>query len=139
LNSGEYWIDLLVNYCDLFWPPKVTPYDTIFTFSITPTKVNEEQISAPDEFELSQNYPNPFNPSTTIDYTVEKDGFVNLTIYNILGQKVRVLVNEERKKGSYSVRWNGRDDERGKLPNGVYFYVLKTGDYTSSKKMILLK
>jgi len=139
LQTGEYCIDLLVTYYDLSWTPKVSVDDTVFSFSITPTKVNEEDISRPEEFELSQNYPNPFNPSTTIDYTVEKDGFVNLTIYNLMGQKVRVLVNEERKKGNYSVRWNGKDDEREKLPAGVYFYVLKTGDYTSSKKMILLK
>ena len=139
LNLGEYWIDLMVVSYDLFWPPRVTTYDTIFTFSITPTKVNEEQISAPDEFELSQNYPNPFNPSTTIDYTVEKEGFADLLIYNILGQKVRTLVGEMKEAGAYSVRWDGRNEEGEKLPNGVYFYVLKTGDYTSSKKMILLK
>jgi flagellar hook assembly protein FlgD len=93
----------------------------------------------PEEFGLSQNYPNPFNPSTTIDYTVEKEGFVDLLIYNTLGQKVRSLVSERKEAGTYSVRWYGRNDEGGKLPNGIYFYVLKTDDYTSSKKMILLK
>lgn len=139
LTLGEYWVDLLVVYYDMSWLPKVATYDTIFTFSITPTKVNEEQISVPGKFELSQNYPNPFNPSTTIAYLVETDGRVNLSIYNLLGQKVRELVNEKKEKGNYSVQWDGKNDKGERLANGVYFYVLKAGESISSKKMILLK
>lgn len=139
LKAGEYWIDLLVTHYDLFWPPKVSLDDTVFSFSITPTKVGEEQTSVPEEFQLSQNYPNPFNPSTTIEYSVDKKGYVDLIIYNTLGQKVRTLISEMKEPGTYSVRWDGRDEEHKKLPNGVYFYVLRVGDYSSSRKMILLK
>jgi flagellar hook assembly protein FlgD len=64
---------------------------------------------------------------------------VDLIIYNILGQKVRRLVNEKKEKGNYSVQWDGRNDKGEELSTGVYFYVLKVGDYTSTKRMILLK
>jgi hypothetical protein len=139
LTSGEYWIDLLVVSYDLLFPAKVTTHDTLFAFSITSTKVNEEQVPVPGKFKLYQNYPNPFNPFTTIDYTVEKEGVVDLIMYNVLGQEVRTLINEKRQKGNYSVQWDGRNDKGEELPTGVYFYVLKVGNCTSAKKMLLLK
>ncbi len=139
LKSGEYWIDLVVTSYDLLWPPELTRHDTLFSFSITPTSASEEPLDQPVKFQLSQNYPNPFNPSTTIEYSVEKKGQIDLLIYNTLGQKVRTLVSDVKESGTYSVRWDGKNDQGEKLPNGVYFYVLKTADVTSTRKMILLK
>jgi len=93
---------------------------------------NEAQI--PSEFVLYQNYPNPFNPSTTIRFTVPKREYVNLTVFNLLGQKVETLVSEKKNQGSYEVKFNALG-----LPSGVYFYRLQAGSSVRTKKMILLK
>jgi hypothetical protein len=92
-----------------------------------------------DRFELRQNYPNPFNLATSINYTLKADGLVNLTIYNILGQKVGTLINQKEPAGSYSVQWDSKDEKGRVVPGGIYFYILKAGGFTSSKKMVLLK
>jgi photosystem II stability/assembly factor-like uncharacterized protein len=85
-------------------------------------------------FSLSQNYPNPFNPSTTINYSVAKDGPVKLTIYNIIGSKVASVIDEYKQAGNYSVNFNG-----SRLASGIYFYRLESGNYSASRKLILLK
>ncbi len=105
---------------------------------------NEVEIQAgnlPDHYMLSQNYPNPFNPTTQINYSIPKDGFVSLRVYNALGQMVADLVNREVKAGTYKV-----DFDAAKLSSGVYIYQLKAvpggrqaGSYIDTKKMILLK
>jgi len=93
----------------------------------------------PDKFVLQQNYPNPFNLATSISYTLKTEGWVNLAIYNILGQKVRTLIDQKKPIGKYSVQWDSRDEKGRVVAGGIYFYVLKTGDYVSSRKMVLLK
>ncbi len=92
----------------------------------------------PAKFELEQNYPNPFNPSTVIKYQLPNDGFVNLSVYNSLGQRVKVLVNETQRAGYYTVNFNA-SSVAGGLPSGIYFYTLNAGNFTSTKKMILVK
>ena len=87
-----------------------------------------------EEYFLRQNYPNPFNPSTIISYAIKDAGFVNLTIYNSLGQKVAVLVNEHQNIGNYNEIFNAT-----KLPNGIYFYTLKANKWSNTRKMLLLK
>jgi photosystem II stability/assembly factor-like uncharacterized protein len=101
-----------------------------------PTSVFEEQYHKqnPDQYLLYQNYPNPFNPSTTIRYSVAKNGLVLLKIYDMLGREVKTLVNEEQAAGKYSVVFDGL-----RIASGVYFYTLCAGDFTSTKKFILLK
>jgi len=111
------------------------------------TEVGEEQeVGLPNSFELSQNFPNPFNPATTISFTVYGSQFIvhspihtTLTIYNLLGQKVRTLVDKERLPGNYKVIWDGRDNSGEEVASGIYFYQLKTKDYTETKKMVLLR
>jgi hypothetical protein len=88
---------------------------------------------------LCSNYPNPFNPETTISYSVGKTGNVTLEVYNILGQKVRTLVNETINKGAHSVVWNGKDDAGKAVASGVYFYSMQNGTYIQTNKMILMK
>jgi hypothetical protein len=85
-------------------------------------------------FKLEQNYPNPFNPTTKISYQIPKDGFVNLSVYNMLGQKVGALVNEQQTAGLYSVVFNA-----GNLQSGVYAYKLQVGKFSSTNKMLLTK
>jgi flagellar hook assembly protein FlgD len=93
----------------------------------------------PLEFVLKQNYPNPFNPGTTIDFQIAKASEVKLTVYNLLGQKVRTLVNERLEAGRYQAVWDGRNERGFPLASGVYVYRLEAGDFRQMKKMILLK
>ncbi|PIP77352.1 MAG: hypothetical protein COW85_09430 [Ignavibacteria bacterium CG22_combo_CG10-13_8_21_14_all_37_15] len=88
----------------------------------------------PNEFNLLQNYPNPFNPTTTISFSLANNGFVNLTVFNITGEKVASLVNREYQTGNYTVEFNAND-----LPSGIYLYRLSAGNFVSTKKMILMK
>ena len=91
-------------------------------------------VGVPEIFELSQNYPNPFNPTTTIKYSLPVESFVSLKIYNILGQIVSVLVNEQISAGKHAVKFNAE-----KLSSGTYFYRLDAGGFTSIKKLMVLK
>ena len=96
--------------------------------------VDERIDIIPKEFILKQNHPNPFNPTTQLGYQIPKSGFVNLVVYNPLGQVVSTLVNEHQKNGKYSVQFNASN-----LPSGVYFYKLHVGEFSSVKKMLLTK
>ncbi len=99
----------------------------------------EGEILLPMEYALHQNYPNPFNPTTRIDYSLERQSHVSLIIYNILGQKVKKIVNEDQEAGNHAVSWNGHDDNGIETASGIYFYKIVAGDFTKVKKMLLLK
>ena len=103
------------------------------------TKIAELISLIPKEFVLNDNYPNPFNPITTIKYEIPNDGKVLLVIYNLLGQEVITLINNEQWAGKYSVRWNGTNQFGNQVSTGTYFYFLKTQNNQSVKKMLLLK
>ena len=107
-------------------------------FTTGTTSVSAEEL-LPGSFSLHQNYPNPFNPSTTIDYEIPKLSKVGLHIYNVLGQHVARLLNEEQAPGRYSLVWNGQTDEGPQVSGGVYFYRLQAGSFVETKKLILLK
>jgi hypothetical protein len=98
------------------------------------------EIISPVKFSLEQNYPNPFNPTTKIKYTVpvtlsEVEGsLVTLKVYDVLGNEIATLVNEEKPAGSYEVEFDGNN-----LPSGIYFYQLQAGQFTQTKKMLLIK
>jgi len=97
--------------------------------------IEEEQINEiPSEFLLSQNYPNPFNPSTKIKYSIPQTSQVQIKVFDVLGNEMEALVNEEKQGGTYELTWNAVN-----LPSGVYFYQLKAGSYVDTKKMILIK
>ena len=100
---------------------------------ITQVENNEEEISL-NSFRLDQNYPNPFNPSTIIKYSLPKNEKVLLEVYDILGRKINTLVDRFQQKGIYEIRFDA-----GNLSNGIYFYRLITDNFTSVKKMVLLK
>jgi hypothetical protein len=109
-------------------------------FVDTYTDVDEEIVALlPSVFSISQNYPNPFNPSTVIEFDLPRRSHVTLTVCNILGQVVDVLVNREMEAGYKTVRWDGISSGGNHLATGIYFYRLATKDFTDSKKMILLK
>lgn len=98
------------------------------------TAVRDEERYLPKTFSLSQNFPNPFNPSTTIRYSLPSSAHVRLTVYNLLGQVVSELVNEEQSAGWKEVRWNATG-----FSCGIYFYKLHTGSYVQTKKCLMVK
>jgi len=97
------------------------------------TGVNSNNI-IPHKFSLEQNYPNPFNPSTEIEFSTQKESLVKLLVYDVLGREIDLLVNENKKAGKYKIIFDGSD-----YNSGVYFYKLQAGEYTETRKMILLK
>jgi hypothetical protein len=104
-----------------------------------PISIDLPEDAAISGFQLLPNYPNPFNPSTTIAYSLEKAGMVVLTIYDVTGKKVRILINQPMPAGDYSVEWNGLDDLGRSVPSGTYYYTLGCGAFKSTKKMVLVR
>jgi hypothetical protein len=93
---------------------------------------------------LEQNYPNPFNPSTQINYSIKENGFVTLRVYDIVGKEIATLVNEDKEAGTYSVSFSAKGGSAfggnaSNLASGIYFYQLKSGNFISTKKMLLIK
>jgi hypothetical protein len=93
----------------------------------------------PTQFRLSQNFPNPFNPATTLEYDLPGNCDVTIKIYNILGQEVATLLNEQKEAGRYKISWDGQDKDGEKVSTGIYFYRIKAGDFEESKKLLLVK
>jgi hypothetical protein len=119
LQSGNY-----------FYRIKQVDYDGSFEYS----HIIEVYINSPSMFSLSQNYPNPFNNSTIILFQIPMDEFVTLKIYDVLGNEVKTLIEENKKAGYYKINYSAND-----LSSGIYFYKLTAGENSSTRKFILLK
>lgn len=121
-----------------FQPGVTPPAGLTFIFTPYPVGIISLGNEIPKSFSLCQNYPNPFNPVTKIKFDIPagngRDYFVKLIIYDILGKEVATLVNEELKPGTYEAEWNAAD-----FSSGIYFYKITAGDYTETKKMVLMK
>ena len=110
------------------------------TVSLTLQSLNIEGSSnLPESFILHQNYPNPFNPITTLQYELPEDLFVNVTVYDMLGNVVNNLINANQSSGYNSVQWDATNNRGEPVSAGVYLYKIKAGDFVDTKKMILLK
>jgi hypothetical protein len=103
------------------------------------TGIDQGIAEVPVRYELAQNYPNPFNPTTEIQFTIPKKEHVKLTVYNILGAKVKTLINEEVTPGVNTVVWDGKNEAGRRVASGVYLYSLNTDNYNKVRKMVLLK
>ena len=101
--------------------------------------VQEILNNIPIEFSLGQNYPNPFNPITKINYTLPKHAKVNVSIYNVLGQRVITLLDKKQEYGYHTLTWNGTNSFGKQMATGVYFAKMTAGKFTQTKKMLLLK
>jgi len=88
---------------------------------------------------MAQNHPNPFNPETIINFSLAEESQVSLEIYNIRGQKIKTLVNDNKEPGLYNIIWHGDDDNGSPAASGIYFYKLSTINFSGVKKMILMK
>lgn len=118
------------------WPGPDSMF-VIQTHNVSGIEENPEVL--PQTLALHQNYPNPFNPETTIDYTLAKDSKVRLIIYDVLGRKIKTLVNTRQRSGFRSAMWNGRNQQGEFVGSGIYFAVLQAGDKSLSRKMMLVK
>jgi serine protease AprX len=146
-NSGLYSVTLPVKpgSASLYYYFSATdekgerrhPYNApVKSFSILDTEKNP---TLPNSFSLYQNYPNPFNPSTEIKFDIKQKTGVKLTVFNSLGQSVKVLIDHVMNPETYTVNWNGLDQSGKKCSSGLYYYRLETGSYSETKKMMLLK
>ena len=109
---------------------KQIDFDGQFEYS----KVVNVEVGVPMEYSLAQNYPNPFNPSTSIEYTVPSNEYVTLKVYDVLGNTVSTLVNENKEAGKYNVMFDASN-----LTSGIYFYSIQAGKFNQVKKMMLVK
>jgi hypothetical protein len=119
-------------------------HSVFFLWLIINEAEDENNGLNPDQFGLSQNYPNPFNPITNFEYRISNSEFVSLKVYDVLGNEIATLVNEEKPAGEYKVQFDisnlsGGISAKGGYASGVYFYQLKAGNYIETKKMVLLK
>lgn len=113
-GSGRYWITLSLS------------------------NVTDDQSASPGTYELLQNYPNPFNPATTIQFRAPGQGHIKLIVYNVLGRKIRTLLEGDQARLTDEVVWDGTDDEKNGVPAGIYLYSLTAGNVTQTRKMLLL-
>jgi hypothetical protein len=108
--------------------------DEVLDIYSSNTRVSSSGVARPTTPLLLSNYPNPFNPTTTIDYSIQHPGMVQLNVYDLMGQDVATLVNEQKPAGTYQVHFDAQD-----LPSGVYIYTLKSAHSVQSHKMVLMK
>lgn len=111
----------------------------IVEHSPTSVEIGDGTQTLPEHIRLAQNYPNPFNSGTSIEYSLRQGGHVTVSVLNLLGQTVALLVNEDQAPGEYRTIWDGRDSEGHQVSTGIYFYRLQVGEISHTLKMILLK
>ncbi|MBN2829537.1 MAG: T9SS type A sorting domain-containing protein [Candidatus Cloacimonetes bacterium] len=142
LDAGWDFVDETDNGTDDIWDMNFM-INNGYPFLISLSGVNIEEMNNPDLLNLSTligNYPNPFNPETTINFSISKNSNVDLSIYNIKGQRVRILTNQQYPSGEHSIVWDGSDDSGKNVGSGVYFYRLSINNLTvSTMKCILMK
>jgi hypothetical protein len=129
-SNGNYFEDLIASGAGNL----ITPNAVVIRENVSVSIPDENNTIEVNQFILNQNYPNPFNPVTTIEYQVKERGFVGIKVYDVLGNEVATLVNEERSIGTYNIQFDGSN-----LSSGVYVYTLQTGNFKQSRKMLLLR
>lgn len=145
-NPGTFKIDSCcvapANVCSMTDINTAIFYMSVTTGTVTlePSAVKELETGViPQDYTLEQNYPNPFNAGTVIRFAQPVDGNVRIDVFNILGRKVKTLVNEFRVAGTHQTDWDGRSDDGVEVATGVYFYRITTDAFSSTRKMVLLK
>ena len=105
----------------------------------SPTQSFSDEQSIQNVYLLDQNYPNPFNPVTILRYDLPENALVNITIYDMMGRRVRTLVSNQQSTGYKSVQWNATNDAGSPVSAGLYFYTIQAGEFRQTRKMVLLK
>jgi len=136
---GEYSLMLSDdNKCAIhnsFNSNSVWPYD----WSSFCTLIVNDFATTPSQYTIHQNFPNPFNPMTQINYDLPEDCFVNITIYDVIGHKIKSLVKVEQEAGFRSAHWNATNELGEPVPAGMYIYTIQAGEFRQTRKMVLLK
>ncbi|MDP7336967.1 MAG: FlgD immunoglobulin-like domain containing protein, partial [Candidatus Marinimicrobia bacterium] len=106
----------------------------------TALSIKDMVLITPEDYKLSQNYPNPFNPTTTIEYTLPIASKISISIFNVMGQEVASIIqNQDKPAGTYQVTWNGMDKSGSQVASGTYFYSMRFGNFTKTKQMTFMK
>ena len=124
----------MISFLSYLWVAEVQDTFGVMGFHNFTTDVRDITTTLPNSYALDQNFPNPFNPATKINFSIPVEAFVSLDVYNSIGQRVATLVNETKTAGTYEVNFNAAN-----LSSGIYFYKLTSGNFTETKKMILMK
>jgi len=136
--AGDYNVMIIFASNDPVTPEKFIPLN-ITVQPLTNVDEMSTELATPTTYAVFQNYPNPFNPETVIRYELPRTSQIVLTVYNMLGQKLKTLVDNRQPAGYYNVTWNGKDSSANLLPSGVYIFRIKAGDFIRTKKMILIR
>jgi hypothetical protein len=123
----------------LTFAPAIGPVLCFPVIAKSDVAVEGEGKPIPYSFSLNQNRPNPFNPNTVIDYSVARKSQVNISVFNILGQTVKTLVDREADAGQYQAVWDGVDENGSQVASGIYFYKMSTTDFVETRKMVLMR
>jgi len=134
-----YIIDSLISYGEPVPNGLIDPSTPDISFFSTLDSDNEDNLSLPKHFSLEQNYPNPFNPQTEISYNISSASEVQIVVHNILGQPVKILIDDQHTAGNFSAIWDGTNSNGEQVTSGIYFYRMKAGNFIDTKKMLLLK
>ncbi|MCP4566315.1 MAG: T9SS type A sorting domain-containing protein [FCB group bacterium] len=103
------------------------------------TADDNDFVLLPNNYSISQNHPNPFNPATTIDFTLPKQSYVTIEVFNLLGERIRTLLNESKSAGQHAIVWNGTDENNQSVASGIYLYRIMAEDFIQARQMILMK
>jgi len=139
LAGGKLYFHMVDAASKTSYHEKIEDSHSARAIPLKPGFSEESTAPHPTEFNLQQNYPNPFNPETVIKFSLSKDSWATLRVYNILGQMVTTLVDEQKSAGEYAIKWNGMNEQNQPVGSGVYFYRIKAGDYESVRRMTLLR
>jgi len=139
LEPGETYYVGIRSWDDFMNPSNISNIDTGVAYFELVLDVNDGSADLPEDFSLSQNYPNPFNPSTSFNYTLPIQAHVNITVFNVQGRQVRTIADADQSAGEHTVEWNGTDESGNSVATGVYFYRMDAGNFSETRKMILVK
>ena len=139
LAGGKLYFQMVDAASKTYYHEKIEDKHSARPIPLKPGFSEESTAPHPTEFNLQQNYPNPFNPETVIKFSLSEDSWVILRVYNVLGQVVTTLVDEQKSAGEYAISWNGMNGQNQPVGSGVYFYRIKAGNYESVRRMTLLR
>jgi hypothetical protein len=138
-GSGKLYFHMTDAKANTFYREMIEETQASRPVQLKPGFSEDLAAPRPAAFGLEQNYPNPFNPETSIKFSLSEDSRVTLKVFNLLGQVVNTLVDENMPAGEHAILWNGKNDRNEDVASGVYFYRIKAGDYESVRRMTLLR
>lgn len=136
-RPGIYSVSMLALTADSI--PIFVLADSLIEVTGDASGIKDNDSSVPNAFYLNQNYPNPFNPTTTISYGLPHSSLVKISVYNILGKRVKVLADEVKAAGNYQIVWDGKNEQGVKATSGIYFYRMQCENFVTTKKMFFIK